>query len=258
MSVFVSILFVIIIVMLTIYIILTIVYKKSGNTYVLSRRESLQAKKEVLYADETQKQLLGGSGSTVMGFFKLESGDRTVKYVDSFIPIMQVDNNWYIEISPAPVGKDKVSARLRVQTNDGTCLKQEIVELPDIPKQKWVFIAILREGRRFDVIYDNQMVASQRLESYPVVISSPLSVGNKGLSGSVIHIVVNGRRLSPSEVEKERSTKISTDNTVLEFNSLDVSFPSLNLFAKCPPGLPCDPITKPPKNNLMEWNSPYA
>ena len=218
----------------------------------------LSIKKDILTSDITQAKLLGGSGSTVMGYFNFKGGDRTVKFKDGYTPIIQIENNWYLEISPSPIGKDSTAARLRVQTNDGGTLKQEIIELPQIPKQKWVFIAILRDGRRFDVIYDNKIVASQRLEYYPVVISSPLSIGNKGLDGSVIHVLINNERLTPIEVERERVAHVDTNNTVLESNSIDISFPGLKLFAQCPPGLPCDPITKPPSNNLVQWKTPYA
>jgi len=136
--------------------------------------------------------------------------------------------------------------------------REEIIDLPNIPKQKWVFLAILRDGRRFDVIYDNQLVASHRLEYYPVIISSPLSVGNKGLAGSVLHVLVNGTRLTPSEVERTRVGYVDTNNTVLESSWIASSFPSIGLFAQCPSGLPCDPITKPPANNLFQWRTPYA
>ena len=120
-----------------------------------------------------------------MGFFYLLDGDKTTKFVNGFTPIIQVDNNWHLEVAPAPMGGNNVAARLRVQTNDTGTLKQEYIDLPPIPKQKWMFVAILRDGRRFDVIYNNEIVASQTLEFYPVVISSPLSIGNTGLNGTV-------------------------------------------------------------------------
>jgi len=252
------IIFGVILLLITLYIIFYVIYPGSGNNDVLATMTPLNVKKDVLMADVTQRTLLGGAGSTVMGFFYLKGGDRTPKFADSFIPLIQIENNWYLEISPTPSGKDHSTARLRVQTNDSGTFKHEIIELPNIPKQKWIFIAILRDGRRFDIIYDNKIVASQRLEYYPVVISSPLSVGNKSLDGSVIHIMVNGTRLTPIEVERERVSHVDTNNTVLEANTIDVSLPGLKLFAQCPPGLPCDPITKPPNNNLLMWKSPYA
>jgi hypothetical protein len=136
--------------------------------------------------------------------------------------------------------------------------KEEFIDLPEIPKQKWMFIAILRDGRRFDIIYNNKIVASHRLHNYPVTILSSLSIGNIGLDGSAIHIIVNGKRLSPNDVERERTKYVDTNNTILEDNSIDMSLPGLKLFSQCPPGLPCDPVTLPPNNKLLEWNTPYA
>ena len=252
------IIFGVILILVTLYIIVYVIYPSSGNNDVLPSMTPLNQKKDVLFSDLTQSTLLGTAGSTVMGFFKLSNGDRTVKYANGFTPLLYVDNNWYLEISPAPIGKDKVAARLRVQTNDGGKLTQELIELPQIPKQKWMFIAVLRDGRRYDIIYDNKIVASQRLDNYPAVISSPLAVGNKGLDGSVIHVIINGKRLSPRDVERERVTHVDTNNTVLEDNLIDMSLPGLKLFAQCPSGLPCDPITQPPNNNLLQWKTPYA
>jgi hypothetical protein len=40
-------------------------------------------------------------------------------------------------------------------TNNSGTQQEEYIELPPIPRQKWICISILREGRRFDIIYDN-------------------------------------------------------------------------------------------------------
>ena len=260
-----QIIFSIIFILIVLYVIVYVVYPNSKNNDILPKMTPLNQSKDILLPDITQSTLLGTAGSTVMGFFKLNNGDRTVKHsnknvknIDSFNTLLYVSNNWYLEISPGPIGKDKIAARLRVQTNNGGTLKQELIDLPEIPKQKWMFIAILRDGRRFDIIYNNKIVASHRLHNYPVVISSSLAIGNVALDGSVIHIIVNGTRLSPTEVERERTKYVDTNNTVLEDNSIDISLPGLNLFAQCPSGLPCDPITRPPNNNLLQWNTPYA
>ena len=254
----VQIIFGVILLLITFYTIVYVIYPGSGNNDILPKMTSLSQKKDILMSDVTQKKLLANSGSTVMGFFKLNDGDRTKKYSDSYTPLIQIENNWYLEITPAPAGKNESSARLRVLTNDAGTFNEEIIDLPQIPKQKWQFIAILRDGRRFDVIYDNQIVASQRLENYPVVITSSLAIGNKGLSGSVIHVIINDKRITPIEVERERVSHVDTNNTVLEGNNMAISFPGLKLFAQCPPGLPCDPITRPPSNNLVQWSTPYA
>jgi hypothetical protein len=258
MATFALIIFGVVLVLITLYIIVYVIYPGAGNKDILPKITPLNAKKDILTADVAQSTLLSTAGSTVMGYFYLKNGDRTTKYTNSFTPLIQIDNNWFLEISPSPVGKDRTAAQLRVKTNDGGTFKDEIIELPPILKQKWVFIAILRDGRRFDVIYDNEIVASQRLEYYPAVISSSLSVGNPGLDGSVIHVMINGTRLSPIDVERERVSHVDTNNTVLESDAIDITFPGLKLFAQCPPGLPCNPITRPPSNNLFQWSTPYA
>ena len=233
-----------------------VIRSNSGSNDILTTMTPINKKKDVLYSDITQSTLLTTAGSTIMGFFNLSGGDRTSKYSNSYTPLLYIDNNWYLEISPSPV--KNIATRLRVQTNDGGKFKYELIELPQIPKQKWMFIAILRDGRRFDIIYNNQIVASQRLENYPVIISSPLSIGNKGLDGSAIHIITSNVRLTPDNVERERVRHVDTNNTVLEKNIFDMPLSALKLLAKCPPGLACDPITKPPDNNLLQWKSPYA
>jgi hypothetical protein len=248
----------VILLLITLYIIFYVIYPGASNNDILPKITPLNVKKDIYMSDVTQSTLLSTAGSTVMGFFYLFDGDKTAKFVNGFTPIIQVDNNWYLEIAPAPAGGLNVSARLRVQTNDGGVLKVEYVDLPPIPKQKWMFITILRDGRRFDVIYNNEIVASQTLEFYPVVISSPLSIGNKSLNGSVVHIIINGRRLTPTEVETERLAHVDTNGTVLEADTIDISFPGIKLLAQCPPGLPCEPVTKPPNNNLLQWKTPYA
>ena len=241
-------------------------YSEVDMMDVLTTMTPLSANKMVVMSEQTQSTLLGTGSSTVMGFFNIQQGDRTTTYIDKlrpdeFKPLFQVANNWYFEISHGPNGYKQTNARIRIRTKDSSgIIKDEIMELQPLPKQKWICIAVLRDGRRFDVIYDNKIVSSQRLQNYPVVIGSPLSVGNKGLMGSMIHMIISGRRLTPTEVERERLKYVDTANMVIESNLFDISFPSLSfsLFGQCPPGLPCDPITKPPRSNLLEWKTPYA
>lgn len=258
MSLIALIIFGVLLILITLYVIVYVIYPGSGNNDVLSQMTSISIKKDIVTSDIVQSTLLATTGSTVMGFFYLFDGDKTPKYVNGFTSIMQIENNWYLEVAQSPIGSTDSSAQLRVQTNDGGQLQYEIIGLPPIPKQKWMFITVLRDGRRFDIIYNNQIVASQILEFYPVVISSPLSIGNTGLSGSVIHVIINGNRLTPNAVERERVARVDTNGTVLEADAIAISLPGIKLFAQCPSGLPCDPVTRPPNSNLMQWKTPYA
>ena len=258
MSIITQIVFGIIMLLLVIYIVVYMIYPSSGNNDVLSKMTPLNVKKEIALADVVKKTMLGTSSSTVMGFFKLENGNRTINYQNEYIPLLQVENNWRLEVMPSSMGNKNPATRLQVRTQRGVSQNTEIIDLPPIPRQKWVFIAILRDGRRFDVIYDRQIVASHRLNDYPVVISSPLSIGHDKLDGSAIHIILNGARLIPEYVDRLRSTYVDTNNAILEDNPINLSLPKLSFLAQCPSGFPCDTVTQPPANNLVQWSTPYA
>jgi hypothetical protein len=258
MSIITQIVFGIIILLLVVYIVNYMIYPSSGNNDILPTMTPLNTKKEIASAEVVKKVLLGSSSSTVMGFFKLENGNRTLNYQNQYIPLLQVENNWRLEVMPSSMGDQNPATRLQVRTQRGTVKQTEIIDLPPIPRQKWVFIAILRDGRRFDIIYDRQIVASHRMNDYPVVISSPLSIGYDKLDGSAIHVILNGARLSPEFAERLRSTYVDTNNVILEDNPINLTLPNVSLLAQCPSGFPCDTITQPPLNNLVQWSTPYA
>jgi len=245
---------VIIIIMIVLYYLY--INRDAGNTDLLTALTPLNKKKDIATPDIVQQTILGSSGSTVMGFFLLQNGNRTSALNNNFISLMQVDNNWWLEVSHSPT--TDIAARLRVQINKNGINEMEYIELPPIPKQKWMFVAILRQGRRFDVIYNNRIVASQRLRNYPVIISSPLSIGNDNLDGNVIHVIINKDRLSPDDIERQRRIYVDTNNDIIEHNYIFPLFPTWKLFAQCPSGLPCDNITKPPNDNMYSWSTPYA
>ena len=250
---------VLILLVLTAYLVIYVIYPGGGTNDVLPVMTPLNQKADIVMPDVTQKTLLSTNGCTVMGMFKLMSGDRTGSYTNSYTSFLQINNNWYLETSNAPNDKQHSAARLRIKTNHmGSSQQDEMIELPSIPKQKWIFIAVLREGRRFDVIYNNKIVASQRLESYPAVVSSSLSVGNNGLDGSAVHVIISGTRMAPTDVERTRLTLVDTNNNVPLDNPIQASLPAISLFTECPSGLPCNPVTRPPINQALQWSTPYA
>ena len=241
------------------YIVYYVIYEKKGTNDMLPKITPLNKKTKVVDPEEAQKRLIGSAGCTVLGFFKLQNGDRTSKFTDQYTSLMEIPENWYLEIAPSPLENKPTSARLRVRVKDNDSIKTETIDLPSIPRQKWIMIAVMRDGRRFDVMYDNKLMMSHRLKNYPVIISGPLNVGNKGLDGSVAHVIINDRRMNPLEVERERTSYVDTNNVVIEDHDLYVSFPTptIKLFSECPPGFPCNPVSRPPKNNLLAWESPY-
>jgi len=207
--------------------------------------------------DVVTSTVLQQNGSTVMGFFMIQPGDRTVHQGGDFTPLLYIDGNWWLEVARTRTG-DHASTQLRVQTNQAGSFITEYIELPPIPNQKWICITVLRDGRRFDVLYDSRIVASKQLDYYPVAVTNSLSVGDPSITGKAIHIVIASYRMTPDEVDIQRSTFVTTTGEVMEDNSIITSLPTIRFFGKCIPGLPCTPITKPPVNSNVEWSTSYA
>lgn len=66
---------VLILIALTIYLIVFVIYPGGGNNDVLSTLTPLSKKKDIVMPDVTQKTLLGTNGGTVMGMFQFMNGD---------------------------------------------------------------------------------------------------------------------------------------------------------------------------------------
>ena len=84
-----------VIICVTIYLIVYRIYPGPNNADILSTLTPLNQKKNVLMPDRVQTDILGSGGTTVMGFFYLNQGDRTLRYgqADQYLPLLQVENN---------------------------------------------------------------------------------------------------------------------------------------------------------------------
>ena len=78
------IIFGIVLLLITVYIVVYLIYPGSNNNEVLDKMTPLNAKKVILMSDITQTKLLATSGSSVMGFFYLIDGDKTTKAKNDF------------------------------------------------------------------------------------------------------------------------------------------------------------------------------
>lgn len=213
-------------------------------------------------SNEAYKLLLSGSSSTVAGLFNVSFGDRTNQQATpsthKFSTLFGIYGSMEFQIAPANLTTTDSTARLLIATQRGNT---ETIPLPPLPAQKWVFIAILRDGRRYDILYNDKIVASHRLDAFPnTSVQNQFQVGadSNRFLGSAIHLFALNSRMSPSEVAILRAKYVDTTGApplALPF-PLPISLPSLQTL--CIPGIPCDPVTKPPSNHLQAWSTPYA
>ena len=220
-----------------------------------------------LGSNQAHQILFSGSGATVAGLFNVTIGDRTnqsvISTTNNYTTLFGVRGSIEFQLAPASVSTTDSTARLLIASQGGA----ELVPLPPLPAQKWVFIAILRDGRRFDVLYNDRIVGSHRLNAFPNVgVQNQFQVGSDPRTptaparflGQAIHLFAINSRMSPADLAVLRAKFV--DTTGAPPDPLPFPFPLTmpSLQTLCIPGVPCSPVNKPPPNHLQAWSSPYA
>jgi len=258
------------IVMVIILIIVIFTNKAPAMKDYLPTMVSLSKATYPLTSSEAHTALYSGSGSTLAGMFNVTIGDRTNQTVTSttnnYTTLFGIYGSMEFQLAPANIATTDSTARLLISTKGTNGLAVETVPLPPLPAQKWVFIGILRDGRRFDVIYNDKIVASHRLDAYPntgiqnrlqVGIDPPNETSSSRFLGNAIHLIALNYRMPPRDLAVLRAQYI--DTTGAPPTPLPFPFP-IDLFSVqtvCLPGIPCNPVEKPPPNRLQAWSTPY-
>jgi hypothetical protein len=155
----------------------------------------------------------------------------------------------------------------------------ETMTLPAIPLQKWTMVTVAREGRRFDIYYNDRLVLSQKTMYMPVNASSSSSFsglvsGSSGMGGQIALLNVFSNRYSIGDVAALYTTTSDTRGrpyvtTVQQdlygllpaaspasfSTSLSSYIPSFNL---CPPGGCFNSPVVRPASPLYDWTTSYA
>jgi hypothetical protein len=242
----------ILLICIVVYVLVAYYYTKAAPLDLVPKMTSLNTKTDIYSSNLAATQFLSGAGGTIAGLFNVHMGDRTMALGSTnFTTLLGVVGSVELQLVPAnPSSPTKSTARLKIGN--------EIIDLPPFPQQSWVFLAIMREGRRFDVMYNNQIAASHRLENYPTATANTLQMGGPAFLGNAIHVSIINRRLLPAELAALRASYTDTTGappTPLPF-PFPFSIPSFQTF--CIPGLPCNPVTTPPPNTMKRWNSIYS
>jgi hypothetical protein len=262
------------IIMAIIFAILLFRNKGPGIKDYMPTEVSLNTSTNAIGSNEASKILFSGSGATLAGLFNVTIGDKTTQTAtpttNSFSTLFGMRGCVEFQLAPANISNPNNTAQLLITTNargaDNKFLT-EVIPLPPLPAQKWTFIAILRDGRRFDVLYNDQVVASHRLTYYPNTgVQNQLQVGQAPLTaksparflGSAKHLFAFNYRMPPGELAALRAKYVDTTGAP----PIPLPFPSpfdLTLPGICAiPGLPCYPVNHPPPNSLQAWSTPYA
>jgi len=184
----------------------------------------------------------------------------------TYTTLLGVKNSFEFQIAPSRLFFDvaggtnvklpQSTAQLIVYTTPN---EFTTIPLPPLTQQSWIFISILRDGRRFDVMYDDKIVASHRTDMYPMALPNPLVIGDKALLGHAIHMFTKSSRATPSQISALRASYSDmTGQPPVKFPLPFLPIPFGTVQTACVPGMPCNPVSAPPTNTLKAWSSRYA
>ena len=212
---------------------------------------TLEQPQYVFDSDNTRKYLLSPASSSLLVYIFLKASDKTSRMDQASNTLLEIPDVMYLTYGAT-------SAQLIVKTfnTSNSQTKEEAIELPAIPQQKWVQLAILRDGRRFDILYNDKIVASKRLEYMPVYAAASLSIGGLQVRGVFRQGRVFNYRLSLQQVREELADTSDTRQKPPTDITMTIGNP-FSIFT-CPGGFFCRSDGRQPKNALQEWETPYA
>jgi hypothetical protein len=213
-----------------------------------------------------------------------------------YVPLMNLNNIVVLEVlgSPDSSRQNKAAIQLTIKTQssglientshdpvnpslnpvgDGsaTSVSQLYIEtfmLPPIPYQKWIMISISREGRRFDIYYNDTLVLSKYASTniYDEITNNNISVGNSTINGQSGFFNLYTSIQSASNISSQYNSLVNTRGSPLFNNppptlSFDVAVPNLgvsNIPSLCSSGDCIHNPEAPPARPYYEWSSSYA
>lgn len=238
----------VIVFVLIVYLVMTYVVPAATLTDVVPSPVALSENKIVLSSDDVNSTLLGGGESTLIALVRAQIGDRTPKNNNSTFPILAIRGSFALEIAPTNIGGSATTSQFRVITGQE---ESEVIALPSFPLQKWIYVAILRSGRRFDIYYNDDLVASHTFDKYPINSPYPLRLGDSNLLGHAVHVLVANKRISAAEAALERRRLVDGAGAPrgIRLPALQsVNLPDVP--GGCIPGLTCNTIGPAPGFNV--------
>ena len=228
-----------------------------------------------------------------------EGSDCSSCYHEEYIPLIDFNASTIkLEVLSAPDAsrQNKASTQITIKTQSSEDISgrpvtslvnsthfdlfMETFVLPPIPFQKWIMITINRDGRRFDVFYNDVLVLSKMTSApiYNSTISDSITVGSSKLNGSCGMFSLYSTSQTAGTISQQYKSLISTRHSPLfdtqpptiDWKTLSVntmpldSIPSVNaslpsLSSPLCAGSDCiSTPNNPPSMPYYEWTTSYA
>lgn len=228
--------------------------RPSVQTPLLPKAGDLSTETKVGTVDDVREKFMTTPGTTFRVYVFPNEGDKA-RRLDAQTLFKFGSTAQFVVLPGGVTGQPRTLLRVMTQ---GPSRTMEDIPVEMLPSQQWTHVAIVREGRRFTVYYNGTVVASKRLQYYPVVSTGNLVIGGSSFSGEFALPMLASTSLSMMEIRQDMKNtsdsrhKPNTPTGFLEFFQLWKYF-------TCPNGIFCFSTSAPPRTDpLTLWTTSYA
>jgi hypothetical protein len=223
---------------------------------------------QIINSEQLKSAWTSTSGSTLVFYINPVINDRTGQSGNEYANVVQIGSSQTFKLLVAPDagrGLSMAPALLSIQIAKTTPLSPvapapEIVEIPNFPLQRWTGVAIVRQGRKFNIYLNGKLAVSHMCNTMSEFDpNQPLKVGDPRLGGTIEQMSLAPYALEAKDVRELYRATVDTSGKPVESIELSKLFkhllPSLHNNWWCPGGNCSNNQGISP---LEQWSSPYG
>jgi len=223
---------------------------------------------QVINSEQLKSAWTSTSGSTLVFYINPVINDRTGQSGNEYAKVVQIGSSQTFKLLVAPDagrGLSMAPALLEIKIAKTTPLSTaapapEIIEIPSFPLQRWTGVAIVKQGRKFNIYLNGKLAVSHMCNTMPEFDSTqPLKVGDPRLGGFIEQMSLAPYALEAKDVRDLYRATVDTSgkpiNAINLQNTLSMFIPSLPSNWWCPDGNCSKTQGISP---LEQWSSPYG
>ena len=222
---------------------------------------NLSSVSQIISSEELKNSWATTQGSTLMFFIFPEIKDRTSISGNEYINVISIAKKQAFKLLVSPdAGRGYAMAPAVFEVYVKGSSTPELIEIPNVPLQRWTSVVIVKDGRKFNIYINGTLRASKLCSAMPDFdVSQPLRTGDLKLGGKIALVSLAAYPMNGNDVRSLITNSAGTDGTpYLTSGSSFFPVPTFNDLTKllsCPGGNCTTPIQAGP---MEEWSSPYA
>jgi hypothetical protein len=202
------------------------------------------------------------SGSTLVFSIFPDIIDRTSVSGNEYATVIQIGSKQSFNMLVAPdAGRGYSTAPAVLEIYEKGVTDSTIVEIPNIPLQRWTHVAIVKNGRKFNIYINGKLTVSHMCTAMPDFDSTqPLRVGTPRMKGTIAMMMLASYPMQTNEIRDLYSSTTASDGSPNTIGKIPI-LPNFNInsltsyFTFCPGGNCENPGSPGP---MESWSSPYA